>query len=203
MPGKYNRKDHLYEKAKEEGHRSRAAYKLKELNQRFKLIKSRSKVLELGAWPGGWLAVAAELTGEDGLVVGVDLVQIEPLALEQVVFIKGDVRDQQIIDEVSSLAPNGYDVIISDMSAKISGVREIDQAQIVGLAKAALEIAKSQLRAGGMLVIKVFKGNSTETFFKEFRKFFEKTQRCELDSSRATSNEFYLVGISFKNNNLT
>jgi 23S rRNA (uridine2552-2'-O)-methyltransferase len=198
MAGQYERKDHLYNKAKEEGFRSRAAYKLQELDQRHHILKPGFKIIDLGAWPGGWLQVAAQRVGETGKVVGIDLTAIEPLPNRNVTIITGDVRDEPNIEAAKAAAGGEFDVVLSDMSPKITGIREVDQAASVSCAELALWVAGSVLRREGTLVAKVFKGNDTELFVRRARTLFNKIVRAELDATRKTSSEFYLIGLGFK-----
>ena len=195
----YNRKDHLYKKAKEEGYRSRAAYKLVELDQKYSLLKSGAKVLELGCWPGGWLQIIAEKVGPTGIAAGIDLAKIEDMPeLPQIKFVHGDARDEENIQALAALAPEGYDLIVSDMSPKLTGIKEADQAGTVACAELAAWIAERLLKKGQSLVIKVFKGNETEIFVRTLRTKFSKITRNELDSTRTTSNEYYVVAVNKK-----
>ena len=198
MSSNYNRKDKFYERAKEAGYRSRAAYKLCELDDKFKLLKPGATILDLGCWPGGWLQVAAERVGPSGLVIGVDLVATEPLPATNVCLLTGDARDEEIQAQILALAPGGVDVLISDMSPKLTGIREADQAGTVACAELALWFAGQILAAGGSAVMKVFKGNETEQFVKTMRPVFNKVSREELDATRKTSNEYYLVGTGYR-----
>lgn len=188
----YNRKDHFYEKAKEEGFRSRAAYKLLELNDKFKIFRKGQRVLDLGAWPGGWLQVASEKIGETGIAVGIDLMQIDDFGKSNIKILKGDVRDSAILEQALAISGRAFDIVLSDMSPKLTGIREIDQAATIGCAELAFYVAQKILAIGGDLVIKVFKGNDTEQFVKTLRPVFNKVTRTELKSSRKTSNEFYI-----------
>ncbi len=198
MCADYNRKDRLYERAKEEGYRSRAAYKLIELDKKHKILRSGAKVFDLGAWPGGWTQVASTAVGPKGVVVAIDLVPIDPLPAENVLLICGDARDDSHIQAALAHAGTRFDVVVSDMSPKLTGIREADQAGTVGCAELALYVAGQVLKEGGDLVIKVFKGNDTEVFVRQLRSAFTKVVRAELDSTRKTSNEFYLLGRGFK-----
>lgn len=197
MTSDYNRKDRFYELAKAQGYRSRAAYKLKELNQKFKFLARGAHVLDLGSWPGGWTQVAAEAVGDSGLVVSIDLVSLDPLGNENVRLIAGDARDESSLDQIRSYAPH-VSVIISDMSPKLTGIKEADQMGTVACAELAVWVAQQVLKPGGTLVMKVFKGNETELFYRANRALFEKLHRVELESTRKTSNEYYLVGQCFK-----
>ena len=194
----YNRKDHLYNKAKEDGYRSRAAYKLIELNNSYGILKRGFKVLDLGAWPGGWLQVAAGTVSESGRVVGIDLALIDPLANTNVKVVHGDVRDEVNIAAALEFAGDRFDLVLSDMSTKLTGIKEADQAATVVVAELALFIAQQVLRPAGNLVIKVFKSNETDQFVKTLRPLFNKINRTELDASRSTSKEYYLVALGLK-----
>ena len=198
MSGKYNRKDHLYQKAKEEGYRSRAAYKLLELQKKHRLISPGSKVLDLGAWPGGWLQAARELAGPQGRIVGIDLVEIEDFGDESIKTIKADITDDAVIKEASVFAGGQFDLVLSDLSPKLSGIREVDQGAMFSLASMAMQAAQSVLNRGGHFVCKLFKGADAESFVKAARDVFNKVVRVELDATRRTSNEFYLVCLGLK-----
>jgi len=198
MPGNYKRKDQYFKQAKEEGYRSRAAYKLIELNKKYKFVKRGSKTIDLGAWPGGWLQVAARQVGPTGLVVGIDLQEIEDFADKNIKLIQGDVKDESNIEQALTFAEGAFDVVLSDMSPKLSGIKEVDRLSAVALAELAMQTAQQLLKMEGSIVIKVFKGNETEEFVKSARGVFRKLIRAELKSSRKTSNEFYLVGLGYK-----
>ncbi len=195
MASQYNRKDHLYQKAKEEGYRSRAAYKLIELQQSHKLIHTGDHVLDVGAWPGGWTQVALEFVGPTGTVTGIDLVEMEPINDPRCTLITGDARDLSSYLESPEMR---FDVVMSDMSHKLTGIKEADQAAIVGIAELARYVAQENLKKGGNFVVKVFKGNEVEGFVKSTRPMFNKVLRSELKSTRNTSNEFYVIGLGFK-----
>lgn len=198
MSKEYERKDHLYQRAKDEGLRSRAAFKLMELDKRFGLLRRGMKVLDLGAWPGGWLQVAYRKLGGTGAIVGIDLQEIEALGGENVHLICGDARDEENIKRMEVLAGGKFDLVLSDMSPKLSGIREVDSAGSVGCAELAFYLSQSLLRHGGNLVIKLFKSNDSEMFVKSIRPMFNKVKRVELDSTRSSSNEFYVVGLGFE-----
>jgi 23S rRNA (uridine2552-2'-O)-methyltransferase len=194
----YDRKDHFYSKAKTEGRRSRAYFKLKELNSKYHFIRSGNRLLDLGAWPGGWLEYSVSAVGGRGLVVGIDLVEIEPFNKPNIKLITGDIRDDSSLDALRDCSADGFDVIVSDMSPKLTGVKAVDRVGAVGLAEMALWVCEQMLRPGGHFAVKVFKGNETEEFVKTLRSMFNKVIRDEPVSSRKTSTEFYLIGIGFK-----
>jgi 23S rRNA (uridine2552-2'-O)-methyltransferase len=166
MSSKYNRKDHLYQKAKDEGYRSRAAYKLLEIQESYGVIKPGDAVLDVGAWPGGWCQVALELVGSTGSVVGIDLVPLDPIPDERFRSITGDARD---IDTLFPGEEPPFNAVISDMSPKLTGIKEADQAGTVGCAELALYVAGKSLKDRGNFVVKVFKGGDVETFVRAAR----------------------------------
>lgn len=193
----YNRKDHLYHKAKEEGFESRAAYKLMEIQKLYKVIPHGGHVLDVGAWPGGWTQVSLDIVGPRGTVTAIDLVPIESIGDPRCRCITGDARD---LEEILGHPGPCFDAVLSDMSPKLTGIKEADQAGIVGCAELALYVAQQLLKKGGNFVVKVFKGGEVEGFVKSARPMFNKLVRSELKSTRATSNEFYVIGLGFKGN---
>ena len=197
MPGNYKRKDHLYKKAKGEGYRSRAAYKLIELDKKHSLIKPGFKVLDLGAWPGGWLQVLSRQVGPSGRVIGIDLDAIEDLGLANVETVVGDVSDNGLIARALEHLGGKADLIVSDMSPKLTGIREVDQAAATRCGEMVCDVAEQGLREGGHVVMKLFKGSDVEQFLRSIRSQFGKVHRAELDTTRKTSNEFYVVGLGF------
>lgn len=211
MCANYNRKDRFYEKAKCEGYLSRAAYKLLELDKKYGLLKTSFKVLDLGCWPGSWMQVASEKVKDKGIVVGIDLVKVEHSFNSNVTFIQGDVTDEEVLDTalaklqvigtsaVNNIGTLKFDIVISDMSPKLTGIPEADSAQTVHCAELALNASKRTLKHGGNLIIKLFKSQDSEDFIKQARPNFDKIQRASLESTRTTSNEFYFVGLGYKN----
>jgi 23S rRNA (uridine2552-2'-O)-methyltransferase len=187
------KKDFYYFKAKEEGYRSRAAYKLKRINEKFKIIKKGDVVIDLGAAPGGWLQVAKEISG--GRVIGVDLQAIEPL--EGVETIRGDLKAQATIDRIKQIVEKA-DAVICDASPDLSGNWSLDHARSIDLASAALEAAKKLLRLGGNFVVKVFQGDMYEDFLTTVKKNFSQVKAYKSEASRKESAEIYIVAKGFK-----
>lgn len=187
-------KDQYYNKAKQEGYRSRAAYKLKQLDAAASLIGSGDTVVDLGAAPGGWLQVAAERAGADGAVVGVDRQRIDPI--DGIETIRGDITESStkamILERVGTV-----DVVLSDMAPDMTGEYSVDHARSVHLARQALEVAKDVLAAGGDVVVKVFEGPDLTGFRSEMEEHFEYVRSIHPDASRDASSEVYLVGKSF------
>lgn len=192
-----NRKDYYYKLAKREKYRSRAAYKLKQLNGKFKIIKNGHKVLDLGAAPGGWMQVLREFVGSDGFVLGVDLNEIKPLKIDNVVAIKGDFTSPKTIEEIKGIIKEA-DVVVSDASPDISGVWDIDHLRSVELGRSALALAKDILKPGGNFLIKVFQGSEVDDFYREVKAAFNYSKRTKPKASRDASSEIYIVGKGLK-----
>jgi 23S rRNA (uridine2552-2'-O)-methyltransferase len=186
-------KEFYYRKAKEEGYRSRAAYKLKQLNNRFQFFKGALTVLDLGAAPGGWLQVASEEIPEEGLVVGVDLDEIESLYRPNVETIMGDMRDPEILNRINKLFQGKIDVILSDMAPNVSGVWELDQYRQIHLARLTLKIADQILRRNGWIVVKTFQGSEHAKYVKDVKNMFRKVVIVKPKASRKQSSEVYIV----------
>ncbi len=195
----YERKDAFYKKAKQEGYRSRAAYKLLELHKTFHVIKRGDRVVDLGSWPGGWAQVAAALVGREGKVVGVDVVELDPLPLDQVTFLQGDATDPALHHTILTLLGGRADVVLSDMAPKLSGIREVDDARAVELCRAALRCARALLRPGGTLLLKVFMGPEHKALLAEVRAVFSTVRMTRPDATRKGSAEMYLVATGLRN----
>jgi 23S rRNA (uridine2552-2'-O)-methyltransferase len=196
MPSRWlheRKTEHYYNKAKEEGYRSRASYKLKQLNEEFKFFEGAKRVLDMGAAPGGWLQVAGESI-KGGLVVGVDLKEIEPLYMDNVETIVGDVTNSDVQEEIlSRFEGEKADVVLSDMAQNVMGVWEVDDLRQIHLARTALKIADKLLKEDGWMVVKVFQGKEHEAFIREMRAMFEKIFIVKPLASRKGSAEVYLV----------
>lgn len=189
----YNRKDYYYKKAKDEGYRSRAAYKLKELNSRYSLIKAGDYVADLGCAPGGFLQVASELVGESGLVIGVDLVDVAMVG-RNVYVIKGDFTDGGLIEEMLKLTGGRrFDVILSDMAPRTTGIHFRDAYLSYKLAEAAYLSARSLLVKGGNMLIKIFEGQEVKGFTEEMKKTFSYIYLSRPESTRKGSKEIYII----------
>jgi len=196
MPSRWlheRKTEHYYNKAKAEGYRSRASYKLKQLDEEFRFFDGAKRVLDMGAAPGGWLQVAGEsITG--GLVVGVDLKEIEPLYMENVETIVGDVTDPEVQAVIlSRFHGEKADVVLSDMAQNVMGVWEVDDLRQIHLARTALSIADKLLREDGWMIVKVFQGKEHEAFIREMRAMFEKVFIVKPLASRKGSAEVYVV----------
>ena len=186
-----DRRDFFYKKAKDEGYRSRAAYKLKQINEKFQIIKKGDTVVDLGAAPGGWLQVAKELSG--GIVVGVDILAIEEI--EGVDLIKGDIRLDKTIEKIrEKIKSDRVDVVICDAAPNLSGSWSYDHARSIDLSTSALECARKILKNGGSFAVKVFQGDMFPDFLNKVRGIFGKVQAFSPEASRQQSAEIYVIG---------
>lgn len=190
--------DPYYRWAKEQGYRSRAAFKLIQLEERFGFLEGARNVLDLGAAPGGWLQVASESLGDEGLVLGVDLYEIEPLGLPNVETMVGDITDEETQDEIMDMFQGKIDVILSDMAPDISGTWDLDQYRQIYLARVALVIADRLLKRKGWMVIKTFQGSEHGKFIREMRDMFETVKIVKPKATRKKSAEIYLVARNLK-----
>ena len=189
------RKDHYYNKAKQEGYRSRAAYKLKQLDRLEGLIGPGNTVVDLGAAPGGWMQVAAEMAGEGGTVIGVDRQRIDPLEDDhgaRVETVRGDMTEEDTRDEVVDIAGEA-DVVVSDLAPNMTGEYGLDQARSVHLARQAFRTALELLDSGGDVAVKVFEGQDLDDLRDEMEEEFEYVRTTSPDASREESSEVYLV----------
>ena len=195
--GIYNRKDFYYKRAKEEGYRSRAAYKLIEINDRYHIIKKGDDVVDLGCAPGGFLQVASRLVGDGGKVVGIDLVAVTPVA-PNTNTIEGDFTDREKIYEILKVSDNKkFDVLLSDMAPHTSGIQFRDAYLSFKLAELAIDSLPSLLKKGGNTLIKIFEGEEFKSFVDRVRVLFEKVFITRPDSTRKGSKEIYVVGVRY------
>jgi 23S rRNA (uridine2552-2'-O)-methyltransferase len=193
----YNPQDSYFKKAKQEGYRSRAAYKLLELQQRYRIIKPGDKVIDLGAAPGGWLQVAAKIVGQNGRVIGVDLQPMQPLAERQVILLSGDIASEEIQQQITQSLSGLANCVLSDLAPKLSGIRDADMARCLDLNRIALAVAIELLRPGGTLLIKSFISDDLQTFTAELKQYFSTVQRTKPDATRQGSSEFYFYAKGF------
>ena len=185
--------DFYVKSAKRQGFRSRAAFKLMEINERDRLLAPGMTVVDLGAAPGGWSQVAAEKVGARGKVIALDILQMQPIA--GVDFIRGDFRGVDVLKELrNKLHGKAADLVICDISPNISGVSSHDQARAIELAQLALEFSAQVLKPQGGLLVKVFHGEGFEEFLKAMRSCFKQVISRKPKASRARSSEIYLLG---------
>ena len=188
--------DHYVKKAQSEGYVSRAAYKLLAMHEKDRLIKPGMTVVDLGAAPGGWSQVAAELVGNRGRVIALDILPMTPPS--GVEFIQGDFREKTVLEALlRRLGDDPVDVVISDMAPNLSGNKTIDQPRSMYLAELALECAIKILKPQGDFLTKVFHGSGSEDYIKLVKRHFSKVKSRKPDASRDRSREFYLLGKDF------
>jgi len=190
----YNRKDGYYHKAKQEGYRSRAIYKLKQIDDKFNIFNDGDVVVDLGSAPGSWSEYAVERVGE-GNVLAVDKKRMRDI--EGVSFHQGDVTDESFLRRISIIAGD-VDVVISDMSPDLSGNYSMDHARSVYLAQHALNFCKANMDKGGKLVVKVFQGEDFENYMDEVKKYFKSVYGHSPKASRESSSEMYIIGKYFR-----
>ncbi len=182
--------------AKRLGYRSRAAFKLAEIDDKSKILKPGGRVVDLGAAPGGWVQVALQRVGAKGRVVGIDLQEIEPIPGSELLV--GDFLDEDAPDRLRALMNGPADVVLSDMAASSSGHAPTDHLRIMGLAEAALEFALEVLAPGGAFVAKVLQGGSERALLETMRRNFTKVTHVKPPSSRKDSAELYVVATGFR-----
>lgn len=188
--------------AKEDGYRSRSAYKLIELNNKFKFLYKGKTVIDLGAAPGGWSQVAAKIIGlpKSGKLVSVDIQDIIPI--EGVSFINGNIMDEKIIETIKNKLEGQTDVVMSDMAPSASGHRNTDQTRALLLAELALDTSIKLLKKDGSFCCKLIRGKGEEEFVGTMRKYFSSIKRYKPDSSRKDSAEIFLIGLNFNDQDL-
>mgnify|MGYP001030553655 FL=1 len=194
---KEHRDDPYVQRAQKEGYRSRACYKLMELNDRDRLIKPGMTVLDLGSAPGGWSQVAADLVGHRGHVIASDILLMDQLAGVQ--FIQGDFTEDAVFAEIlAALEDNPPSLVMSDMAPNMSGVSAVDQPRAMYLVELALDLACQVLPKGGAFVAKVFHGEGFDDLIRECRVHFGRVLTRKPDASRSRSQEVYIVATEFK-----
>jgi 23S rRNA (uridine2552-2'-O)-methyltransferase len=192
-----NAKDKYVKRARQEGARSRAIYKLEEIDRRDRLLQPGMTVVDLGAAPGGWSQYVNSRVGDSGRVLALDILPMEPIV--GVEFIEGDFTESPVLDLlVQRLQGKPVDLVISDMAPNMTGVASVDQARSMNLAELALEFSDKSLKPGGSLLIKTFQGAGFNEFYAQLRRRFEKLATRKPSASRAESKEIYLLGRGFR-----
>ncbi|NKN31619.1 23S rRNA (uridine(2552)-2'-O)-methyltransferase RlmE [Marichromatium bheemlicum] len=188
--------DPFVKQAQQDGYRSRAAYKLLELQERDRLLAPGMRVVDLGAAPGSWSQVAARLVGTQGRVVALDLLPIDPLPGVEI--LQGDFREQAVLKQLERVLEEApLDVVLSDMAPNITGTAVVDQARVMYLVELALELARVRLKPGGALAVKVFQGAGFDDYLRALRQSFSRVVTRKPKSSRSESREVYLVAKGF------
>lgn len=191
------KKDQFHRLAKEKGYRSRASFKLLQIVKRYRILKRGDHVLDLGAAPGGWLQAARQVVGESGYVLGVDKVPIAPLGEENVATLVADITSADVLEHIQAKQRRKFDAVISDLAPNVSGVWDLDQARQIELARCALRIARSVLKASGNMLVKVFQGSELKEFQVDMNYCFRILRVVKPQASRVESAELYLVGLAF------
>jgi len=190
-------RDHYVKRSQQEGYRSRASYKLIELDQKDRLFRPGMTVVDLGSAPGGWSQVAAELVGDKGRVVASDILPMDSIA--DVEFICGDFTEEAVLKEIlDTLDVDLADLVISDMAPNMSGMRAVDQPKAMYLVELALDLAQQILKPGGNFVAKVFHGEGFDEYMRLVKGSFERVVTRKPDASRPRSREVYIVAKGLK-----
>lgn len=181
------------------GYRSRAAFKLIQLDEKFHFLGNGKRIVDLGCAPGGWTQVAAQKNKGNGEIIGMDLLPTEPI--EGAILLQQDFTESSAADKIKSLLHGKADVVMSDMAANTTGVQNIDHLRTIGLVEIAYEFAKEVLCEGGIFIAKVFQGGTEGNLLNDMKKHFTKVVHYKPDASRQDSVEMYVVALGFKGNN--
>lgn len=184
-------RDVFVQRARGEGFRSRAAYKLQEIDQRDRLLKPGITVVDLGAAPGGWSQVVQKRLGGQGTIIAVDLLEMPSIA--GVEFIQGDFTDTAIVERIRAAAGGPADLVLSDMAPNMSGMRAVDQPRMMHLVESVLYFAEWSLKPGGDLLLKIFHGEGFDEFLRALRARFKKVSIRKPEASRDRSSETYVL----------
>jgi 23S rRNA (uridine2552-2'-O)-methyltransferase len=195
---KERKNEEYYKKAKKQDYRSRASFKLLQLNRKYKIIKKGDSVVDLGAAPGGWSQVALEAVGEDGLVIAVDLNRMKSFPEENFWGIKGDFTHEETLDEIKRTLQGKAQVIISDAAPQLSGIKDLDQLRSIDLARTVLQISDDILKYKCNIIMKVFQGEGYPELLKDAKQKFQTVRTTKPPSSRKKSGEMYVVGRGFR-----
>ena len=189
--------DEYVQRAQLEGYRSRAVYKLLEIQHRDHLLRPGQVIVDLGAAPGGWSQAAQEIVGDAGAVLALDILPMD--AIDGVTFIEGDFREQQPLEKLrEALHGRDVDLVISDMAPNLSGMATVDQPRSIYLCELALDFAVQTLKPGGNFLTKIFQGEGFDAYLRQLRESFASVMTRKPQSSRSKSNEVYLVGRDFR-----
>ncbi|MEI7841030.1 MAG: 23S rRNA (uridine(2552)-2'-O)-methyltransferase RlmE [Methylococcaceae bacterium] len=189
--------DEYVKMAKAQGYRSRAVFKLKEMNEKDKLIKAGMNIVDLGAAPGGWSQFARELLGKEGRLVALDILPFEPI--DGVDMIIGDFREESVLNELYAVLNHApIHLVMSDIAPNMSGNKSTDQARVIYLSELALDMAKTVLTKNGTFLVKIFQGEGFEAFHKDVQQAFTTVIIRKPKASRPRSNEVYILAKGFK-----
>ena len=193
--------DEYVRRSQQDGYRSRAIYKLIEIDDKDRLIKPGMTIIDLGAAPGGWSEYCVKKLGKNGTVVALDILPMEPI--NEVTIIEGDFREDAVFEELMAVMNNAQaDLVISDMAPNISGMESVDMPRAYYLCELALDLARQVLKPGGGLLVKLFQGEGFEAYNKELKASFSKVVMRKPKASRARSREIYALATGFLGNEL-
>ncbi len=193
----FNRKDSYYKQAKREGKRSRAIYKIEEIDQRFRFFKRGQKILELGAAPGGWMEYIARRVGTSGHILGLDLLTISELPSPPCQTLVADILAPDTGARIDALVNPPFDGVVSDLAPNLTGIKATDQANSIAMLEAATELGLERLKKSGFLICKVFQGSELKQFQLQMKNRFQKITLAKPKASRKTSSEIYLVATGY------
>lgn len=194
----YDRKDHYYKKAKEQGLASRAVFKLEELDQKFKLLNLGDRILDLGCAPGGWLQYASKKIGGQGRAVGIDLLPLQAQFSQNVIILQGDATQEDMQKICIEKLQGEANLIVSDMSPNLSGIKFKDNYESYLLALSVLKVCQKILKKGGGMALKIFPGDELPEFRKKLQENFVEIKSYIPKATRKGSSEIYLVSKNFK-----
>jgi 23S rRNA (uridine2552-2'-O)-methyltransferase len=193
------KKEHYYKEAKRQQYRARSAFKLKQIQNKFKILQKNGVVIDLGAAPGGWSQVAKEIVGEQGIVIGIDIEKIKPI--NDITFIQEDLTGEIALNKIKQIiGERQVDIVLSDMSPNISGNYSVDQARSIYLCEHSLKLADALLKNNGNFVCKVFVGEDLENFLKNIKQKFKMVKQFSPKATRKTSSETYIIAKSYSKN---
>ncbi|PWB31184.1 23S rRNA (uridine(2552)-2'-O)-methyltransferase RlmE [Pseudomonas sp. SDI] len=189
--------DPYVKKAQKDGYRSRASYKLLEIQEKYRLIRPGMSVIDLGAAPGGWSQVTSRLIGGQGRLIASDILEMD--SIPDVTFIQGDFTQDEVLAQILEAVGNSHvDLVISDMAPNMSGTPAVDMPKAMFLCELALDLATRVLKPGGDFLIKIFQGEGFDVYLKDARQKFDKVQMLKPDSSRDRSREQYLLARGYR-----
>ncbi len=195
----YERKDHFYKKAKEVGFKSRAAFKLVEIEKKFRLFKEGMTVVDLGCAPGSWVQVISRAVGSDGKVIGIDTDPIESVSEKNVSFIQGDIREERTKQMLLYELGRKVDLVVSDLAPHLSGIKFQDHYNSYELAEQAFKLCRLVLKENGDFVVKIFPGEELELFKNNLKGSFDHLKTFIPEATRKSSSEVYLIARGYKN----
>ena len=190
-----SKKDQFRRLARDQGYRSRSAFKLKQINQSYRILNKGDCIVDIGCAPGGWMQIALPEVGTKGKVIGVDIKKIEPLS--NAFIIQGNIEDEHVTDNILKISNSCVDVVLSDLSPNVSGNWELDHARQIDLTRNALDLSRKILKKGGKAVFKVFQGDMLNELVVELKKKFKKVILTKPNASRQVSSEIYLICLDY------